>query len=295
VELQLGARLGCGGSSDVYHLDSSSSSSSSVRAESTVKVARFATEYVLTSYEAERRSLAALAVDSAPGEGLVPQCLSFGARKRRGGSVPAAVLQARRVGRAMPWPVLLLHPRGQPLEQWVAARVSLAAAAAVPGAEEATGAAGGGASAADAAAAARERLACADAVLPRLLRALAAAHAVGWVHCDVRPSNIVVAAQGVMLWWTGARQRALARRRGRVCQPSAPGRWPPPRRPWPTPPLTAAGRCTRGWQWRMGARAWRPGCPATPLPLMQPCWRRGRSGWQGWSTLRRAWRAWRLP
>jgi serine/threonine protein kinase len=47
--------------------------------------------------------------------------------------------------------------------------------------------------------AAAARRAAADAVLPRVLDALAAAHMAGWVHCDVRPANIVVAGQGAVL------------------------------------------------------------------------------------------------
>jgi hypothetical protein len=79
----------------------------------------------------------------------------------------------------------------------VAARVAAAAA----------GAGGGGV-----AAAARARLACADAVLARVLRALTAAHAAGWVHCDVRPSNIVVcpgsgsSCSAVLVDWGSARK-----------------------------------------------------------------------------------------
>jgi serine/threonine-protein kinase len=51
-------------------------------------------------------------------------------------------------------------------------------------------------------------------VLPRLLRALAAAHAAGWVHCDVRPSNIVATPAGAMLvdWGAAARAGGAARR-----------------------------------------------------------------------------------
>ncbi len=139
------------------------------------------------SFEAERRSLAALAGGRAPKEGLVPQCLSFGVRVLRSGAGGAR--------QAPPCPVMVLRPSGVPLAQWVERRVALAEGAA-------RGGSGGGAAAE--AAAARERLACADAVLPRLLRALAAAHAAGWVHCDVRPSNIVVTPAGAMLVDWGA-------------------------------------------------------------------------------------------
>ena len=195
-ELQLGDRLGSGGSSDVYHLSDSSSAASG--AGRIVKLARFGTKHVLRSFEAERRSLAALAGGSAPAEGLVPQCHSFGARLHsQGGGAPSA--PQLHVGQALPWPVLVQHPSGQPLEQWVAARVALAAGAALGGAAAAVEE-----GAAAATAAARERLACADAVLPRVLRALAAAHAAGWVHCDVRPANIVATPRGAMLVDWGA-------------------------------------------------------------------------------------------
>ena len=195
VELQLGVRLGCGGSSDVYRLSCSENSTSSTSTsdsasggECTVKLARFATDYVLTSFEAERRCLSALAGGSAPGEGLVPQCLHYGARARSAEGMPPV----RRAGQVLPWPVLVLRPSGEPLEQWVEARVTAAEA-------------GGGGGAAAAAA----RIAAANAVLARVLRALASAHTAGWVHCDVRPSNIVmVASSGAMLVDWGAAARA---------------------------------------------------------------------------------------
>lgn len=61
VVLQLKERLGSGGSSDVYSLSSCSGSGSHSTEDCTVKLARFCTEHVLASFEAERRSLAALA------------------------------------------------------------------------------------------------------------------------------------------------------------------------------------------------------------------------------------------
>jgi len=87
-----------------------------------------------------------------------------------------------------------------PLAQWVAKRVV-----------EATTAVGEGDAAA---AAAAERLACADAVVRRLLDALSAAGLAGLVHCDVRPSNIVVADGGAVLVDWGISRAVGTRLRG---------------------------------------------------------------------------------
>ena len=178
--LVLGARLGCGGTSDVYECSGTSC---------VVKVARVATAGVAAEFYAEREALLAMATAAAAS--LVPTCVAFGSRvsddaRARAGDALGASL----------WPVLVLSPRGTPLAQWVTACVAEAASA-------------GGASAA-----AARRLACADAVVLRVLDALDAAGRVGLVHCDVRPSKGVIAENdvAVLVDWgcaraTGARLR----------------------------------------------------------------------------------------
>ena len=93
--------------------------------------------------------------------------------------------------------MLVLRPRGVPLPNWIAARVDAAEAAAA--------AAGGDA----ASAAAATRLACATPAMLRVLYALDVVHAAGWVHCDVRPSNVVVVenaagARALLIDWGSA-------------------------------------------------------------------------------------------
>jgi len=211
--LLLGSRLGSGGNSDVYECQSPPNDSrvaavAVAGALAAVKVARRGTEDVLRGFEAERRSLAALALGGAPNEGLVPHCLGFGARVRTGKS--PLVTARSMVGREYSWPVLLLHPVGTPLEHWVKGceEESMELAESKKEKEdggESAGAMGTAAAKATAAAAAAARVACADKVLPRVLRALSAAHSAGWVHSDVRPSNIIVTEQrGAMLVDWGA-------------------------------------------------------------------------------------------
>jgi serine/threonine protein kinase len=48
-------------------------------------------------------------------------------------------------------------------------------------------------------ASAAQRLSCADIVLHRVISALRAAHGARLVHCDVRPSNIIVSQHGAVL------------------------------------------------------------------------------------------------
>jgi serine/threonine protein kinase len=69
------------------------------------------------------------------------------------------------------WPLLVLRPRGLQLVEWVSKRV-----------------AGGG-----------TRKSCASEAITRVLRALGRAHDKNLVHCDVRPSNIVVVEDKAML------------------------------------------------------------------------------------------------
>jgi hypothetical protein len=152
-----------------------------------VKAARVATAAVRASFEAERAAL--VAMSQAALAGLVPELVGTGVRAGGGD-----------------WPLLLLRPRGQPLPDWVAARVA-----------EAVRRAPAAADAAAAAAAARRACACAAAL--GIFDALAAAHAAGRIHCDVRPSNVVVigesgAAVLVVDWGSSCEVGANAARRG---------------------------------------------------------------------------------
>jgi hypothetical protein len=182
VVLALGERLGSGGTSDVYALDADG-------ADCVLKVARVATAGVGAGFDAEAAALGALRGTAAADNALVPTLVGSGAR------APAAERAlAGAASGAAPWPVLMLRPRGVPLEQWVAARVAGAEAAAARGGARA------------AAQAARRQ--CADAVAPRVLAALLAAHEAGWAHCDVRPANVAyVEGRGAMLVdWGNARR-----------------------------------------------------------------------------------------
>jgi hypothetical protein len=176
-ELALGARLGSGGTSDAYVLESRDI------VGAVVKVARCLTEEIAADFAAEERALTALR--SAAGEGLVPELLGAGVR------TPAARAGAHGGGA---WPLLVLRPRGVQLAAWVAAR----AAAAPPRGRAAA------------------RRAAASAVVVRVLGALEAAAAAGIVHCDVRPANIVVVGDAATLvdWGCSCACGAEARGRG---------------------------------------------------------------------------------
>ena len=178
--LALGARLGCGGSSDGYECTAElSEAAAEVRAPLAVKVSRFTTETVQACFARERTAL--LALEGAAARGLVPRLIASGARQ----------------GGAANWPLLLLQPCGQSLPSWVAECVA-ASAASSSGGGGGGSSGGGGGSAGKAVCAARA--ACASAVVKRLLDALEAAHAASLVHCDVRPSNVVVVrGAGAML------------------------------------------------------------------------------------------------
>lgn len=159
-ELQLRERLGCGGSSDVYVCTPQPGSQ-----EVVLKLPRAATEAARRTYEAEKIALGKMA-GSPPG--TVPRLLGVGVRTL---SLRQEPLLAS--AHAVPWPVLLLSPRGTPLSVELARRLADVAP------EEALAA----------------RRAFADAVVSGVLRGLCAAHDARIVHCDVRPSNVVFLAE----------------------------------------------------------------------------------------------------
>jgi hypothetical protein len=179
VQLRLHARLGCGGSADAYAL---AAGGPHAGPGAVLKLARGATQRLVCAFEAEETALRTLA--GAPG---VPRLLRAGRRSGWPCSSMGAAADAR-------WPLLLLSPLGAPLETELAARLEAACAA--------------GAQAADA------QRAFADEVLAGVHGALRAAHAAGLVHCDVRPSNCVVAAGAPLLVDWGLARATGAEARG---------------------------------------------------------------------------------
>ena len=155
--LKFDERLGSGGTSDVYAVcgggaiasggpcegaaaataaAAAAAAAAAVGGDHVLKVSRVATADVVAEFDAERRVLCALHGDAAAA-GRVPVCVAHGVRLREASHSLAGVAEG-----AAPWPVLLLHPRGQPLVAWVAARV--AAAAQRAGGGDAGGGGGGG-------------------------------------------------------------------------------------------------------------------------------------------------------
>jgi hypothetical protein len=170
LELRLGARLGCGGSSDAYEVVSALGAPQAACASGTVlKIARGATEKLGNFFAAEAGALRTLA--GTPG---VPRLLFTGNRHR--GDPGSARVKAFPAA----WPLLLMSPVGAPLDVELAARLRAALAAGGPPA-------------------ASVRRAFADEVLAGVHVALRAAHAAGVVHCDVRPTNCVVAGGAPLL------------------------------------------------------------------------------------------------
>ena len=153
-------------------------------------MARHTSDTVSTCFLRESTALRALAGCAASG-GPIPMLLGHGWR---------AGLNK--------WPVLLLTPQCMALSDWVGRKCKDAAAG---------GGEGGSATAASAAsaAAAAVRLRCATSVALDVLEALQAAHDAGFIHCDVRPSNIVVRESGkaVLIAW-GLSRAAGAESRG---------------------------------------------------------------------------------
>jgi hypothetical protein len=170
ISLCLSSRLGSGGTSDVYKVSGTAGD------DCVLKAARVATKRVVHEFLAEQGAL--IDLRDAAAEHLVPECVASGERAASLGTLAALV-----GSRSFSWPVLLLRPAGVPVAEWVTSRVERAAAVAAAGNERAL-----------AAAALAARLQCADEVVLRVLRALEAARARRLVHCDVRPSNIVVTA-----------------------------------------------------------------------------------------------------
>ena len=190
VSLAFAERLGCGGTSDVYALRAAAGDSF---AGACVKVPRCATGAIVEQFRREAAALRLL----APLEGAsVPRLICEGKRE---GAAPAHRAQCS-------WPLLVLAPVGEPLCGYVGRIVARESAAAEAAAAASGGGGGdggggsGGAAGAEAAASSASRIALArrrlaDLVVRSVLRTLQLAHEHGFVHCDVRPANLVVVAE----------------------------------------------------------------------------------------------------
>jgi hypothetical protein len=171
-DLVLSLRLGCGGTSDVYAV---AAAPGGPLTGECAKVPRFTTEAVDGQFRREAAALVALAdVEGAP---------RLIAEGERGGAAEAHAPRCR-------WPILLIAPAGEPLSSYVCRAVARARAAVAGGAAEA-GAPEAGAGA-HLLSVARERRTLADGVARALLCVLKSAHELNYVHCDVRPANVVV-------------------------------------------------------------------------------------------------------
>jgi hypothetical protein len=176
VEVSLGVRLGLGGTSDVYAVPVDGS---------VVKIGRCATASLELAYTREVCVLTAMSRSAHAGE-CFPRLLRVGTR---------VVDVARTTTPVAKWRVLQLQPLGEPLQLWLAREAGAAMTAATE--------AGDGLAAA--LLAQQEWLrTTATAIASRVLDALQCAHAEDFVHCDVRPSNVVMAAGGAVLVDWGA-------------------------------------------------------------------------------------------
>jgi hypothetical protein len=194
--LRLSLRLGRGGSSDVYAASVEGCGGLALGGGGgggnedalVVKLPRWSSAAVAASFETERSALAAVrkhaagsgdAASAAAALTALPQCLAHG------------WLPALR-GASAPWPLLVLQPVGVPLAEWVAQRCF-----------------GGGGGGGGGGAPSRLRMQCVTAAALCCARALRAAQGAGWVHCDLRPSNIVVqpgsSCSAVLVDWGSAR------------------------------------------------------------------------------------------
>ena len=161
--LRFGARLGSGGTSDVYALQAEAGSPF---AGACAKVPRFATAAVDAQFRRESAVLAEL----APLEGAcVPRLLCDA---QRNGAAAAHVGRCR-------WPLLIIAPAGVPVCAFVASLVKRERER-------------GGSSEECALRVSGARRVLADRVARCALRTLREAHGKGLLHCDVRPANIVV-------------------------------------------------------------------------------------------------------
>ena len=176
-EVALGARLGLGGSSDVYAVPG---------VDSVIKIGRCATASLQLAYNREVCALTAMSAHPGNAAGCFPRLMHVGTR----------VLDvARETTPTASWCVLQLQPQGEPVEPWLAREAGAVMKAALDAGEGEV-----------AALLARQTWlrTTAASITSRILDALECAHAVGFVHCDVRPSNVVMAAGGAVLADWGA-------------------------------------------------------------------------------------------
>jgi hypothetical protein len=204
-------RLGCGGSSDAYECSAGGWAVGVREGEGgageggeggaeggaqggprfVLKVPRSCTKEVLEGFERECTALRAL--KHAGARGLVPVLLGRGARAL----ADSAYVPELEKGQP-DWPVLLLHPVGRSLEAWMGEAMAL---------EKRGGGGGGGGGGSVTTVVASMR--CATTVALRVSVALRAAHDAGFIHCDLRPSNLAVASgsgEVFVLDWGLARQ-----------------------------------------------------------------------------------------
>ena len=213
VTLSLSLRLGRGGCSDVYAASGECEEVLGLAPGSlcgadclALKLPRWSSKEVGESFLRERTALAAVRSQAIAGNALstatlasLPQCLAYG------------WLPELRGRNAVQWPVLLLQPQGIPLTRWIAQRCSSSsssssASSITPSATTTSSIAASSATQKPS----QLRMQCATQVALCCARALRAAASAGWVHCDLRPSNIVIRGGGsdtaVLVDWGSSRR-----------------------------------------------------------------------------------------